>query len=113
LEEHFQVLLPLVLAPDGSITFATTAEGDPYPVLLVYTSAEELPELEEDVGVYVIPYLELIMDLVQGEQRWNGVIIDPDAEHSITENFELAGGHSLHSTASLREASDQVDPEMN
>ena len=107
------MLLPLVLAPDGSITFATTAEGDPYPVLLVYTSAEELPELEEDVGVYVIPYLELIMDLVQGEQRWNGVIIDPDAEHSITENFELAGGHSLHSTASLREASDQVDPEMN
>lgn len=113
LEEHFVVLIPMREEPDGTMAFTTTVEGDPHPILHVYTSMDELPPLDHGVEVYLLPYADLLMDMLQGEQRWNGLIIDADAAHSVTAYFTDTGEHALYSTAALRAAVDGVDPELN
>ncbi len=111
--EKFTVLVPMALEPDGSWSFTTSVMAEPNPVLHVYTSVDELPPLESDVEVRLYPYVDLIMDLLEGEERWNGLVIDPKAAHSVSEYFPPTGGHTFYSTAALRDAVPGPDPALN
>ncbi|MFZ1691736.1 MAG: SseB family protein [Flavobacteriales bacterium] len=111
--EKFTVIVPMVREADGSSVFTTVVDATPHPVLHVYTAIEEIPEQEEDVELYQILFADLIVELIKGEERWNGVIVDPDAAHSITQYFPSTGGHMLLSTAAVRKAGGQINPADN
>ncbi|MBK8228115.1 MAG: SseB family protein [Flavobacteriales bacterium] len=108
--EKFTVIVPMFFEADGTSAFTTVVDGNPHPVLHVFTTVEEIPETEEGVELFQILFTELILTLIKGEERWNGVVVDPDAAHSITQYFPGTGGHMLLSTASLRKAAGQIDP---
>ena len=111
--ENFVVLVPMAAEPDGSFAFVTTVMGKPHPILHVFSALEEMPPLDDNVIVYPYPYAELIMEMLEGEDRWNGLVIDPKAAHSVTEYFPITGGHAPYSTAELRQAAGGLDHALN
>ena len=111
-DETMQVLVPMGEEPDGSMCYTTVRDGDPHPVLYAYTAPEELPPLAENERVHLYSFIDLVLDMMKGDVKWNGIILDEDAEHSITHYFLPTGGYAMYGTRELIAASAE-DPEAS
>lgn len=101
---RFKVLVPMVELPDGTRRFASVRIGHRHPILHVWTHMDLVPERDRDATLYAYSYVYLILDLLEGEETWSGVIVDPEEDHSIAHYFPPEGGHTIYSTARLRRA---------